>query len=155
MPEITPVVELTVSPGGSPAADQERGDRPPDATTVVLYGIPPVPPGIDAVVIPRTPTTVTVVVASGMLTPLAWMVVVPRLAEVIRITIPGEWLPSQMKIPVACIGATEGLLEDRLTLTPSFQLGGALALKRSVRRVCWPTPTITTSWVIQLTVAVT
>ena len=118
VPEITPVVGLILSPAGKPVADQVKGDLPPDEAMVAVYAVPTAASVKAVVVMASRSTTVTVVVTSGILTPLALIVVVPKPTELTGIRIAGEVLPSQTKTPVGCTVATAGLVELRFTYTP-------------------------------------
>src|SRR4051794_11935526 len=96
--------------------------------------------------------TVTVVVTSGILTPLAWIIVVPAATEVTGIVIVGALLPSQMKFAVAGTVATSGLLEDKVMGKPGT---GAVVERRNVSGVWFPKPTMLAFCVTHVTLALT
>src|SRR5690349_14599610 len=108
VPEMTPVPALSVNGAERPVADHTYGASPPIAARVALYGDPAEAGASAAVEIASgcgAAVTVTAVVTSGMLTPLALIVVVPTATDVTGIRIPGAVLPSQIKMPVGCIVA--------------------------------------------------
>ena len=102
--------------------------------------------------IPKGPDTVTVVVTSGIFVPLAWMVVVPNPTDVTGIRIPGDVLPSQMKLEVPCTVATDELLEVMFTVKPAI---GAVALSLSCSRTWFPIPAMVVFWLIHVMVEFT